>query len=90
MRPGVTATVTIPGRMHNFELHGPPSAGHAYLSNGHAAVDLILGDRIEGTEGGRPMLTVETEAELAELEHAVRQMRERWSMWGADHRGDAA
>jgi hypothetical protein len=89
MKHPVTALLSLPGYRHNFELHGRPQASDTYLRSGHPAVDLILGDPLEGAVG-RPKLTVETQAELEELEFAVQQMRARWSLWFADHQGDVA
>lgn len=83
MRAPVTALLSLPGCTHNFELHGHPEAGDTYLRSGLPAVDLFLGDRIDGTAWGRPRLTATSLAELDELDAAVQQARERLALWFA-------
>jgi hypothetical protein len=82
----VTAQLSLPGAYSNFELHGRPEASQVYIDeHGHEAVDLILGDRVEGTATGRPRLTVGTLAEIDDLEAVVQEARAHWCLWVLDH-----
>lgn len=80
----VTMRVTLPGYTHYFPLTGQPAVRETYLRSGHPAVDIVLGDHIDGTAPGSvPELTVESIAELDALEAAVRRAREQLAQWFA-------